>query len=71
MAPVVSKVVGYYNIVTPTDGEDVEDTKEFSAGGNGWEFTCELDTTFEFGNGISPSSIEVNVKTKKITVKFS
>jgi hypothetical protein len=70
MAPVVTKIVGTYSVVTPTDGEDIEETVEFVADKKDWEFICELQTEFKFGDGISVASVGVDLKSKKISVQF-
>ena len=71
MAPVINKIVGSFTLVTPTEGPDEEEVKEFSAlKDSDWEFVCEFQKEYSFGNSISPESITVDFKENKITIVF-
>jgi len=73
MGVIVHKVQGYYTIITPAEeGRDGEDETEFSFSKEtkDWDTHCEFLGQFEFGDGINPQSIEIDFKSKKITIQF-
>ena len=65
----VNKISGHYTVYTPTDTKDEEEQVEFSVKGTEWEIKSEMDE-FRLGGGIAPSTIDIDLKTKKITVSF-
>lgn len=70
MAPVITAIRGTYTLITPTDDKDIEEEATlFIEKGSDWKFECEINK-FEFGDAISPSSIEFDFKDKKITIQF-
>lgn len=66
----VSKVYGFYNVVTPGDDNDDEREVEFVAEGKDWDLSSEFEGEFVMGTAFSPASVEVDLKSKKVIVKF-
>lgn len=65
----VRKVYGVYNLVTPTEDKDEEQEVEF-ASDKDWELNSEYESEFSMGSMFSPNAVEIDFKTKKITVKW-
>lgn len=71
MAPIINTIKGNYVLITPTDDEEKETEVEFSYEKNKdeWNVKCEVNK-FSFGDSIAPIDIEIDFKTKDITVYF-
>ena len=69
MFPIIKKITGYYNIITPTNDEDLEEKVEVNFDKD-YEFICELEKEYSFGTPIIPISLEIDLKSKKITIQF-
>lgn len=72
IAPLIHRVSGYYTVVTPSDDKDGEEDVEFNIGKDDekWEMSSVFTGSFEFGSSMYPKDIEIDFKTKKITVNF-
>lgn len=66
----IVKVYGYYQLVTPTEEDELEQEIEFSTDNdNSWSFESTIDE-FSFGSVIEPQEIELDFKNKIIKVIF-
>jgi len=71
MAPIINKISGNFNLITPADETDGEEEQDFIAEKDSdWEFVCEFQKEYTFGSAIMPESITVDFKDNKITILF-
>jgi hypothetical protein len=73
MSPIIMDITGTYTVTTP--GEDEDDVKQeeftYKSAQSDWQAVPEINNAIQFGYAIAPDNIEVDFKSKKITVIFN
>ena len=73
MSPIIHSVSGVYSLLTPKEEyPDLEEEIKFEVKNEDkeWEIKADLVSDFSFGYGFHPNDIEIDFKSKKITINF-